>query len=317
MRVTILQQPFDGNGALSRLGVTFIAQLAHVHFNQVQILSAFVTSSGTQRLRAALTAVTSRGGHATALIGVNNGLTSMQAVADLHAAGVEVLGFHTGGSVLYHPKVYLLRGADRAWLSVGSSNLTGDGMYRNFETNSLIELDLGQTDDLHFLDETLAWIAHFRGTYQHNTIPITPNAIPDLVADGTLVDEIAKAREKRATRGDRTRRGRRQNTPPPIPVPSLPAVIEPIVGPAAARRRRVVRVPAAASVANPNPQTRYFAMVLSAHDASKKTGRPGTPELSLPRAARDFFPRMSVAQHEYPDAYFDVRLNGQQSSTVM
>src|SRR5258707_22006 len=148
MNVRLLLQPFNSQGVLSRLGVDMIAQLVSGSYNQVHILSAFVTSSGTQRLGHALESVTHAGGQVHALIGVNNGLTSMQAAADLHAAGVEVLGFHTGGSILYHPKVYLLRGANRAWLSVGSSNLTGDGMYRNIETNTIIELDLAIPADL-------------------------------------------------------------------------------------------------------------------------------------------------------------------------
>ena len=58
-------------------------------------------------------------------------------------------------------------------------------------------------------------------------------------------------------------------------------------------------------------------MILSAHDASKKTGMPGTPELSLPRPAQDFFPPMQLTRRQYPDAYFDVRLNdGGQARTV-
>ena len=58
-------------------------------------------------------------------------------------------------------------------------------------------------------------------------------------------------------------------------------------------------------------------MTLSAHDASKRTGMPGTPELSLPQGATNFFPPMSMSGRQYPDAYFDVRLNsGQQASTV-
>jgi hypothetical protein len=58
-------------------------------------------------------------------------------------------------------------------------------------------------------------------------------------------------------------------------------------------------------------------MILSAHDASKKTGRPGTPELSLPRAAEHFFPPMQQTARQYPDAYFNVRLNdGDLAQTV-
>jgi HKD family nuclease len=304
MNVRLLLQPFDSQGVLSRLGVELTAQLASGIYNQVHILSAFVTSSGTLRLCPALAPVAQAGGRVHALIGVNNGLTSMQAVADLHAAGVDVLGFHTGGSILYHPKVYLLRGMNRAWLSIGSSNLTGDGMYRNIEANTIIELDLDLPGDLQVANKTKAWFQRFRNTYAQNALVISPEAIQGLVQSGTLTDEVAKARQRRSTRAG-GRRGAGGAVAPPFAVPALPAV----TGQRPVRRRRGPRIVEESSAPAPTTQTRFFAMILSAHDASKKTGMPGTPELSLPRHARDFFPVMRLSGRQYPDAYFGVRLN--------
>jgi hypothetical protein len=58
-------------------------------------------------------------------------------------------------------------------------------------------------------------------------------------------------------------------------------------------------------------------MTLSAHDTSKRTGMPGTPELSLPRDATGFFPPMALSGRQYPDAYFDVRLNSDQQASIV
>jgi hypothetical protein len=316
MRVRLFQQPFTSTGALSRLGVALAERLMSGDYNRVHIFSAFVTSSGTRRLGPALRTVTTSGGTITALIGVDNGLTSIQAVEDLHAAAAEVLGLHTGGSILYHPKVYLLSGGNVGWISVGSSNLTGEGMYRNIETNTVIELDLALADDAALLREALAWFEHFRAGYRENVIRIRPGLVQELVASGALVNELERAREirvaARAARGAPNRA--RANGPPRIPVPALPAIGQ---SPVRRVRRGHARVQEEVSAAAPNIQTRFFAMVLSEHDASKKTGRPGTPELSLPRAAREFFPRMRVAEHEYPDAYFEVRLNHERRATIV
>jgi HKD family nuclease len=314
MDIRLLLQPFDSLGALSRLGVDIDRQLTTGTYNQVHILPAFVTSSGTQRLGSALKSVIDAGGQVHALIGVNNGLTSVQAVADLHAAGVEVLGFHTGGSILYHPKIYLLRGANRAWLSVGSSNLTGDGMYRNIEANTIIRLNLALPEDLQIANETEAWLQRFRDTYAQNTLHLTPETIQGFVQSGTLEDEVAKARQSRSARAGRgSTRAARAATTPPFAVPALPAA----TGQRPVRRRRGIQTVEENSASAPTTQTRFFAMSLSAHDASKKTGMPGTPELSLPRPARDFFPPMQLTRRQYPDAYFDVRLNdGDQAKTV-
>jgi phospholipase D-like protein len=296
------------------LGSDITEQLLSHHYNRVHIFSAFVTSSGTQRLGPALRAVIEAGGIVRALVGVANHLTSMQAVADLLDIGAEVTGLHTGGSILYHPKVYLLQGQDRAWISVGSSNLTGNGMYRNIETNTIIELRLDSAEDAQVGEQLLAWFNRFRAVYARNMVQITARSIAGFVEAGTLADELANARRAQTGTAPGAIRPR-GDAPPPIAVPSLPIVTRlrpirrrPLAGRAA---RNEVSIPA------PSAQTRFFAMTLSAHDASKRTGMPGTPELSLPRSARNFFPPMSLSGRQFPDAYFDVRLNdGQQATTV-
>lgn len=312
MNVRILQQPFDNAGGLSRLGSELTGQLQSGNYRDVLIFSAFVTSSGTQRLGPALRSIIQNGGTVRALIGVRNGLTSMQAVADLHAIGVEVWGLDTGGSILYHPKVYLLQGARAGWVSIGSSNLTGDGMYRSFETNTILELNLEIVSDRGTLQELTDWWNRFGTVYRQNKRRIRPGDIDGLVESGVLANEIVTARENA-----RTRTGRQAQAPdvPRISVPALP----PISGQRTLQRpgrqgHPPTRVP---SLPTPTPQTRHFAMTLSAHDASKRTGMPGTPELSLPRDATGFFPPMALSGRQYPDAYFDVRLNsGEQASIV-
>lgn len=317
MNARILQQPFDHHGRLWRLGDELGRELLSGDFNHAYIFSAYVTSSGTARICPALANIVRNGGAAQALIGVNNGLTSIQAVADLHSFGVEVWGLHTGGSVLFHPKVYLLRGQHRAWISVGSSNLTGDGMYRNIETNSVVELDLRIPEELAVADDVVAWLRRFHAAHPQNIIRITPQSVSGLASSGFLADELDTARHTRTRPGGGRRRTRQPdaNAPPPFAVPALPA----------ATGQRPVRRPSRrgepereeVSVPSPTPQTRFFAMTLSAHDASKRTGMPGTPELSLPRPATSFFPPMSRSGRQFPDAYFDIHLNSnQQARTV-
>jgi hypothetical protein len=240
----------------------------------------------------------------------------LQAVGDLLATGVEVWGLDTGGSVLYHPKIYALRGKTAGWVSIGSSNLTGDGMYRNIETNTILELNLAAAAERATFDDIIGLWNRFRRAYPENTRRIRLEDIDTLVRNGVLADEVAASRE--ASRSKRTQTGQQSNPAPDvprIPVPALPAISgQRAVRRPALRGRPTEDVP---SLPTPTPQTRYFAMTLSAHDASKPTGRPGTPELSLPRPATEFFPPMSLTQRQYPDAYFNVRLNdGQRASVV-
>jgi hypothetical protein len=317
MDVRIFLQPFDVNGARFGLGNDLSAQLRSGNYNEVLIFSAYVTSSGTQRLGPALRTIIDAGGTVRAMIGVRNGLTSMQAVRDLHANGVEVWGLNTGGSVLYHPKIYALRGVGQGWVSMGSSNLTGDGLYRNFETNVILTLNPATAGDRRPWEDVTQWWNRFVAAYPQNATRIQPADVDRLVTTRVLADELALARRAGGTPRQPGRGGQAAGDyVPPIFVPGLPAVSgqRPVRRPA---RRGMPPAPQQASLPSPTPETRHFAMTLSAHDASKRTGMPGTPELSLPRQTADFFPPMALSGRQYPDAYFDVRLNeGQQARIV-
>lgn len=317
MRVTVFHQPFDSSGALSHLGAEINLHLASLQFNQVYIFSAFVTSSGTERISAGLAAVVQSGGTVQTVIGINNGLTSAQAVVDLHRAGAEVRGLHTGGSVLYHPKIFLLRGPKTAWLSVGSSNLTGEGLYRNFEANTLLELNLSEKDDLQIVQDVLVWLKHVTETYPNNAFIITPGMVPDLAAKGMLVDEVAKARQARSGRSKKTI-GQKKSPGieiPRIPVPGLSHLAAPKATATTATGTQPAPIPAGAL--KPSLETRFFAMTLSAHDSSKRSGVKGTPELSLPNGALAFFPPIVKTTRMYPDVYFDVILNSPTKAEIV
>jgi hypothetical protein len=318
MTVRIFHQPFDINGGLSRLGNELSGRLQSGDYSEVLIFSAYVTSSGTQRLSPYLRSVIETGGTVRALIGVRNGLTSLQAVTDLHAVGVEVWGLDTGGSILYHPKIYALRGEHAGWVSIGSSNLTGEGMYRNIETNTILELNLANAAERGTFDDVARWWNGFLAAYPHNARSITPRDVARLAANGVLVDEIVRARETRERNRRQRQAGRQRGNAPDVPrifVPALPVVSgqRPVRRPV--RQGQPVREEA--SLPRPTAQTLFFAMTLSAHDASKRTGTRGTPELSLPRPATDFFPPMAVSGRQYPDAYFDVRLNSGQEANIV
>lgn len=314
MRVAVFHQPFDPTGALSHLGTEINRHLASAQFNDVYIFSAFVTSSGTERISGGLAAAVQGGGKVQAVIGINNGLTSVQAAADLHRIGAEVRGLHTGGSVLYHPKIFLLRGSKTAWLSVGSSNLTGEGLYRNFEANMLLELDLSKKDDLQIVQDVLAWLKHITETYPSNAFLITPEMLPELLAKGTLIDEVAKARQVRSAKKTKQKQSGGIEIPR-IPVPGLSDLLVPHGKTKAVQGAQPAIIHGGAI--KPGLETRFFAMTLSAHDCSKRTGVKGTPELSLPNGALAFFPPIVKTARMYPDVYFDVILNSSTNAQIV
>ncbi|MFN7978373.1 MAG: phospholipase D-like domain-containing protein [Vicinamibacterales bacterium] len=264
---------------------------------------AFATSSGTSRIYGALKTLNDRGATATAHVGLSNGITSAQAVEQLIQAGVQVFGFETGGSVLFHPKAYVLRSPGQTWISVGSSNLTADGLYRNFEANS-ISVSVGAPDDVAAIAEFSQVLLNLRGMQGHSSrLQLTD--LQRLVTAGSLIDETVTPvpqRIKPRPGGARQRGGNERIQVPaaPPPHPDLGTVRRP---------RAAVPAPAAAPAIAPAIQSRFFAMTLSDFDVSHRRGVRGTPEVSLPEECVAFFPAVQMQGRQYPDAYFDVLLN--------
>lgn len=236
----------------------------------------------------------------------------MQAVEHLLRAGASVFGLETGGTVLFHPKVYLLQGESRVWLSIGSSNLTCDGLYRNFEANSMTTCGVEDPDDQNAIRELLETLGDLR-RIEGLSHSIRSADLVSLVSSGALIDET---RTPLAQRVSPTRHVRRSKgsvmhvhipaAPPPHPdLGTVRRVVSRSAGQA---------VPAVAA-ASPS-QPRYFAMTLSAFDTSHRRGVGGTPEISLPEESVAFFPAVRIQGRRYPDAYFNALLN-QRSGTAL
>ena len=169
-------------------GSLFTEEIRTAHYRTLDIRVAFATSSGTSRLFGPIREFVQRAGTAVVHIGLSNGITSAQAAEQLLLAGASVFGFETGGSVLFHPKVYLLQGRERVWISIGSSNLTSDGLYRNFEANSLTTFD-PQTQANRAALRELTDAFRYLDAIQGASRRISASDLPDLIASNALIDE--------------------------------------------------------------------------------------------------------------------------------
>ena len=247
------------------------------------------------------------------VVGLDNGVTSVEAVEQLLASGVEVWGCEVP-SILFHPKLYILSGTEKAWVAVGSSNLTARGLYRNIESNVQFSLDLTVESDKQFLSEWEKWVQALLDTCGRKISY-------DAASLQAFLDRKALVREAEARKAETTSPGKAAGLtkpkpkkaisfpPLPPPIPFDKSLLPPLkVGkPLAALAKTAV-------VATPAP--RFFAMTLSAFDCSHKTGKPGTPEVSIPEAASKMFPPVTKSERKYPDAYFKVRVNVASEKTV-
>lgn len=159
---------------------------------------AFVSESGVQQIEAALR---SHAAQATVFAGIRNDITSLQGLALLLDIGVKLYAVDTGSrTVIFHPKLYLVRGRTHARFVVGSANLTLGGLNNNIEAGMLIEFDLADSEDRAVVDEIEAQLTAFPADYPEHAVKIESiSDLDGLLASGRLVDEMAVTPPRPAT----------------------------------------------------------------------------------------------------------------------
>lgn len=132
----MLNQPFNG-----QLGEILKDKMG-APYNKLTILSAFAKNSGVLRLKPALEQFKNSGGYIEAYIGVDAHGTSYEAVLNLFELCDELYIVHSESPVTtFHSKVYMLSNDNQdKWLAIGSNNLTGGGLWTNFESATYFDV---------------------------------------------------------------------------------------------------------------------------------------------------------------------------------
>lgn len=178
-------------GVTPRTHAQAVRELFDVPDIKKVILSvAFVSESGVQQIEAALRQHAAR---VTVFAGVRNDITSHQGLALLHDIGVKLYTVDTGSrAVIFHPKLYLVRGKTNARFVVGSANLTLGGLNNNIEAGMMIDFTLANAEDKAVVDEIEAQLTALPADYPEHVVRIGSVADLDvLLASGRLVDEMA------------------------------------------------------------------------------------------------------------------------------
>ncbi len=146
--MSIINQPFQG-----QLGEILKEEL-NANYTSFTVFSAFAKNSGVLRLKKSLEKFRANHGRIKAFIGIDLDGTSYEALLNLLTLCDELYVIHSENfSTTYHSKIYLLENSDSAWCAVGSNNLTGGGLWTNFESCSIQMYDLpalsGELDSIH------------------------------------------------------------------------------------------------------------------------------------------------------------------------
>ncbi len=159
------------------------------NIERVIVSVAFVNRSGVELLEAQLKKHSAK---TKAFIGIRNDITSTQGAKHLLGLGVSLFLVDTGSrSVLFHPKLYLVKGAANARIVIGSANLTIGGLNNNIEAGFSIELDLQNANETALVESIEKEFDALVKEYPAHIIAITKAVELDaLQATGRLIDEM-------------------------------------------------------------------------------------------------------------------------------
>lgn len=132
----LLNQPFSG-----QLGDRLIDLLDSGDFHTLNIAVAFAKNSGVLRIKNALEKFRKSGGKVNVYVGVDLGGTSYEALTALLLYTDTLNVVHSEKSQTFHSKIYQFLGDATSLLVVGSHNLTGGGLWTNFESSTLIPFE--------------------------------------------------------------------------------------------------------------------------------------------------------------------------------
>jgi len=183
----LMNQPFNG-----QLGNQLIKLLDSPNYHTLNIVVAFAKSSGVLRIKNSLENFRKRGGIVNAYVGVDLGVTSYEALTALLLCTDSLNVVHSENGQTFHTKIYQFLGKEKGIIVVGSHNLTGGGLWTNFESSAHISLDMSNPKDTEILRVQKDYFESLT-SIKDSFMPITTNGDVDkLLHNGYITKEVSQ-----------------------------------------------------------------------------------------------------------------------------
>jgi HKD family nuclease len=165
-------------------------------FNSFTAISAFATISGVKGVSKFISEATHLKNNLI-VVGVNEKVTSKEALEEIiKIENTNSYVFYANNNSIFHPKIYLFEGNQKSILIIGSSNLTGRGLFTNIEASLQVSIDNNIDKDRKIIEQVKQY---FKGIFEQtdeNLKSISSELIDNLVKSGIVPTE-AEQKENR------------------------------------------------------------------------------------------------------------------------
>lgn len=183
----LMNQPFTG-----QLGNRLKELLDSTEYHTLNISVAFAKNSGVLRIKDSLEKFRGRGGIVNVYVGVDLGGTSYEALTALLICTDSLNVVHSEKGQTFHTKIYNFLGLNKGLIVVGSHNLTGGGLWTNFESSVIIPVDNSSYNGSEMLSALGAYFMNL-AALNDTLMPITTkDDIEKLLQNGYISKEVSQ-----------------------------------------------------------------------------------------------------------------------------
>lgn len=183
----LMNQPFTG-----QLGNRLIELLDSPDYHTLNIIVAFAKNSGVLRIKDSFERFRARDGKVNVYVGVDLGVTSYEALTALLLCTDSLNVVHSEKGQTFHTKIYQFLGKEKGLIVVGSHNLTGGGLWTNFESSALIPVDYSSASDIEILRAQNDYIIRLT-SLEDSCMPIREkDDIDKLLNNGYISKEVSQ-----------------------------------------------------------------------------------------------------------------------------
>ncbi len=159
--ISVIHQPLNG-----QFGTILNNVLTSSDYKKFDFVTAYAKMSGVMRMKEAMLHFKKNGGYIRAFVGIDQHNTTYEALCELFEVADELFIIHNEDySRTFHHKIYMLSDntnlTNRVWLTIGSNNLTAGGMFLNYESCTISELDMQDKSHSEIYRTTLGMLQEY------------------------------------------------------------------------------------------------------------------------------------------------------------
>ena len=226
MKISFLGQGIEPTSK-NAVGHLLVKYLKEKKFNSFTGFSAFASEAGIYGLSDHINSAKKNFKKLTIIVGIDQGGTSKEALEEILSLNIESYIFYQKENPIFHPKFYLFEGTNEVKIILGSSNLTGTGLFTNIESSLLIEFNQTNKDGLALLSELKTYYKSLLNFSDPNIFKIDNKVINDFFLDGIVPDEATRKRNYSKGTATSTGSKSKKSKIPKRSIPKIPSSIFP------------------------------------------------------------------------------------------